>query len=155
MFRVCHAFLSVHCNLLVTCWEMAGHLTLLYVMFYCACFTFPCAVLGQVWYLIVSIPELCLLTYLNSLFYHLEYLLGKKNSTRQHRRRAWISEIISLFDLFLCHFCSMTIVWQCLTWCRLKPNAGLHLVCPYYRNTQVVGNINYIKIKSSSSGLKC
>ena len=28
------------------------------------CFvTFPCGILGQVWYLIVSIPDLCLLTY--------------------------------------------------------------------------------------------
>ena len=26
--------------------------------------TFPCGFLGQVWYLIVSIPDLCLLTYL-------------------------------------------------------------------------------------------
>ena len=26
-------------------------------------FTFPCGVLGQVWSLIVSIPDLCLLTY--------------------------------------------------------------------------------------------
>ena len=26
MFRVCHAFLSVHCNLVVTCWERADHL---------------------------------------------------------------------------------------------------------------------------------
>ena len=30
------------------------------------CFaTFPCGILGQVWYLIVSIPELCRLSYLN------------------------------------------------------------------------------------------
>ena len=35
MFRVCHAFLSVHCSLVVTCWERAGHLALLYVMFNC------------------------------------------------------------------------------------------------------------------------
>ena len=42
MFRVCHAFLSVHCSLVATCWG---------------------GVLGQVCYLIVSIPDLCLLTY--------------------------------------------------------------------------------------------
>ena len=29
--------------------------------------TFPCGVLGQVWHLIVSIPDLCLLTYLDLL----------------------------------------------------------------------------------------
>ena len=63
MFRVSHAFLSVHCSLVVTCWERAGLLALLCVMFYCVFVTFPCGVLGQVWYLIVSIPDLCLLTY--------------------------------------------------------------------------------------------
>ena len=63
MFRVCHAFLSVHCNLVVTCWEMADLLALLHVMFYCVFVTFPCGVLDQVWYLIVSIPDRCLLTY--------------------------------------------------------------------------------------------
>ena len=33
------------------------------------CFvTFPCVVLGQVWYLIVSIPDLCNLTFIYTLF---------------------------------------------------------------------------------------
>ena len=35
MFRVCHAFLFVHCSLVVTCWERTDLLALLYVMFYC------------------------------------------------------------------------------------------------------------------------
>ena len=63
IFHVCHAFLSVHCSLVVTCWERANLLALLYVMFSCVFVTFPCGVLGQVWYLIVSIPGVCLLTY--------------------------------------------------------------------------------------------
>ena len=63
MFRVCHAFLSVHCSLVVTCWESANLLVLLSVMFPCVFVTFPCGVLGQVWYLIVSIPDLYLPTY--------------------------------------------------------------------------------------------
>ena len=46
-----------------SCWERAGLLALLYVMFYCVFVTFRCGVLGQVWYLIVSIPDLYLLTY--------------------------------------------------------------------------------------------
>ena len=33
------------------------------MMFYCVFFTFPCGILGQVWYLIVSIPDLCHLSY--------------------------------------------------------------------------------------------
>ena len=28
------------------------------VMFYCTCVTFACGILGQAWYLIVSIPDL-------------------------------------------------------------------------------------------------
>ena len=62
MFRVCHAFLSVHCSLVVTCWERANLLALLYVMLSCVFVTFPCGVLDQVWSLIVSIPGICLLT---------------------------------------------------------------------------------------------
>ena len=60
---VCHVFLSVHCSLVVTCWERADLLTILCVMFYCDFVTFPCGVLGQVWCLVVSISDLCLLSY--------------------------------------------------------------------------------------------
>ena len=28
--------------------------------------TFPCGILGQVWYLIISFPDLCRLSYFNS-----------------------------------------------------------------------------------------
>ena len=57
-FVFCHAFLSVHCSIVVTCRERADLLTLLYVMFYCVSVTFPCVYLGQVWRVIVSIPDL-------------------------------------------------------------------------------------------------
>ena len=59
---LCFVFVML-CSLVVTCWEMANLLALLYVMFSCVFVTFPCGILGQVWYLIVSIPDLCLLTY--------------------------------------------------------------------------------------------
>ena len=36
---------------------------LLIVMFKFAFLTFPCGILGQVWHLIVSIPDLCRLSY--------------------------------------------------------------------------------------------
>ena len=62
MFRVCHAFLSLHCSLVVTCWERANLLALLYVLFSCVFVTFPGSVLSHVWYNIVSIPDLCLLS---------------------------------------------------------------------------------------------
>ena len=47
-------------------WSPAGKgLTswLLFVMFNCIFVTFPCGILGQVWYLNVSIPDLCRLSY--------------------------------------------------------------------------------------------
>ena len=53
----CHTVLYVPSSLVVTCWERTDLLAFLCVMF--SCFF----VLGQVWYLIVSIPDLCLLPY--------------------------------------------------------------------------------------------
>ena len=52
-------------------WSPAGKgLTswLLFVMFNCVFITFPCGILGQVWYLIVSFPNICRLSYLD-IFY--------------------------------------------------------------------------------------
>ena len=51
------------CSLVVTCWERAGLLAFLYLMFSCVLVTFPFVVLCQVWYLIVWIPDLCLFPY--------------------------------------------------------------------------------------------
>ena len=64
VLHVCPAVLSVPCSLVVTCWERAYLLALLYVMFSCDFVTFTYGVLVQMWYLIVSIPDLCLLPYL-------------------------------------------------------------------------------------------
>ena len=54
--------LSVHCCLVVTCWEGADLLAPVCDVSLCFV-TFPCGILGQVWYLIVSIPDLCPLSY--------------------------------------------------------------------------------------------
>ena len=59
MSCVSHAFASVHCCLVVTCWEWADLLALVGDVFG----TFPCGILGQMWYLIVSFPDLCPLSY--------------------------------------------------------------------------------------------
>ena len=48
----------------VTSWERADLLALVCGV-YCE-FHFPIGILGQVWYLIVSIPDLCTLTYFKS-----------------------------------------------------------------------------------------
>ena len=53
---------SVYVCLVVTCWERADLLALIMVS-NCEFVTFPIGILGQVWYLIASIPDLCTLTY--------------------------------------------------------------------------------------------
>ena len=65
MFCVFRAFASVHCCVVVTCWERADLLALVCDV-YCVFVTFPCGILGQVWYLIVSIPDLYRLSYVES-----------------------------------------------------------------------------------------
>ena len=67
LFVICVSCLSLsYCHvcflrLLVTCWERSDLLALLCVMFPCVFVILLYGVLGQVWYLIVSISDLCLL----------------------------------------------------------------------------------------------
>ena len=61
---VAHAFASDHCCLVVICWERTGLLALVGDV-NCIFGTFPCGILGHVWYLISSFPDLCLLSYLH------------------------------------------------------------------------------------------
>ena len=69
MFRVGLAVLSVHCSPVVTCLEKANLLAVLYVMVSCVFVTFPCGALGQVWYLIVTIPNFGILPYIYKYMY--------------------------------------------------------------------------------------
>ena len=57
---------SIHCSPKVTCYERANLLALLYAMFLLFLSLSP-GVLGQVWYSIVSIPDLCLIIYFETL----------------------------------------------------------------------------------------
>ena len=69
-FAICvsyHTVLSVSCSLVVSCWDMTDPLALLFVMLSCSFVIFPYGVLGQVWYLIIWIPDICLLPYFNNL----------------------------------------------------------------------------------------
>ena len=56
---VSRAFASVHCCLVVTSSERTDLLALVGDVYYIFV-TFPCGILGQVRYLIVSFPDLCL-----------------------------------------------------------------------------------------------
>ena len=57
MSCVSHDFVSVHCCLVVTCWESADLLSYVGDV-YCIFVTFHCGIPGQEWYLIVSFPDL-------------------------------------------------------------------------------------------------
>ena len=72
-------------------WSPAGEgLTswLSFVMFNCAFVTFLCGILGQVWYLIVSIPDLIFATFLTLICLAVvPLLLSKKLAPSGHPRR--------------------------------------------------------------------
>ena len=55
-------YMFVYMCIVVTCWERADLLALLCGVLLYVCY-FPIGILGQVWYLIVLIPDLCTLTY--------------------------------------------------------------------------------------------
>ena len=61
MFCVSHAFTAVNCCLVVTYWERADLLALVGDVYFFI--TFPCGILGQVWYLIVLFLDLCRLSF--------------------------------------------------------------------------------------------
>ena len=57
-------------------------MALLYVVFSCLIFvTFSCGILGQVWYLIVSIPEFCLLPYFVCVLFYFCFVLLRLRMT--------------------------------------------------------------------------
>ena len=60
------AFASVHFCLVVTCWKRADLLALVCDV-YLDFVNFPFGILGQMWYLIVSIPDPYCLSYIQSL----------------------------------------------------------------------------------------
>ena len=61
----CLVFVMLSRLFIAALWSPAGKVLtswLLFVMFNCVFVIFPCDILGQVWYLIVSIPDLCRLS---------------------------------------------------------------------------------------------
>ena len=62
MSCVFHAFASVICCLVVPAGKG------LVCDLKCVFVTSPCGILGQVWYLIISIPDLCCLSYFDTFY---------------------------------------------------------------------------------------
>ena len=67
MDHLCLVFLMLS-RLFIAVWERANLLALVSDV-YCTFVTFPCGILDQVWYLIVSFPGLCHLPYFLSGIY--------------------------------------------------------------------------------------
>ena len=65
---LCYEILPILCSLVITRWERADLLALLFAMFSCVFVTSPYSVQDQVWYLFVSISDLPVLLYLHWLF---------------------------------------------------------------------------------------
>ena len=59
---LCLVFVMLSRLFIAALWSHAGT-WLSFVMFNCVFVTFPCGILGQVWCLVVSIPDLCLISY--------------------------------------------------------------------------------------------
>ena len=100
------------------CWSPAWKgLTycLSFVMSNWAFVTFQCGILGQVWYLIVSIPDICPLSYFECMYYTSIGLKSLKNHTFKHLwfwARKYAHFIVCLFlNLGDIKSCSSVLKW--------------------------------------------
>ena len=65
---LCHVFVMLSRLSIAALWSTAGKglaSWLVFVTLNCVFVIFPCGILGQMWYLIVSIPDLCHRSYFN------------------------------------------------------------------------------------------
>ena len=70
LFYLCLVFVMLSRLFIAALWSTAGKgMTswLSFLMLNCVFVTFPSGILGQMWYLIVSIPDLCHLSYFKSI----------------------------------------------------------------------------------------
>ena len=65
-----------------------------FVMFNCVFVIFPCGILGQMWYLLVSIPDLCQLSYHG-------FLIEKQKCLAYNKR--WTNKVLPPFVRFVLH----------------------------------------------------
>ena len=67
---LCLVFLMLSCLFIAALWSPAGKGPALVGDVYCVFVTIPCGIRGQVWYLIVSFPDLCRFSYLYNINIH-------------------------------------------------------------------------------------
>ena len=82
---LCLVFVTLSRLFIAVLWSPAGKRLTSWLslgMFSCVFVTFPCGILGQVWYLVVSIPDICHLSYFNKQM-NLLNLRNKESSETQ------------------------------------------------------------------------
>ena len=91
-------YAAVYMCLVVTCWERADLLALVCDVLLWVCY-FPIGIQGQVWYLIVSIPDLCTLTYFWIFTRHFSHICTRVMALNLHQNFvsiAWeLTDILS------------------------------------------------------------
>ena len=96
---VSHSFASVHCCQVVSYWERADLLALVGGV-YCIIVAFQCSILGQVWYLIVSFPDLCHFSYFQCSFFILRQSVGSHSPIKCHlNNQSWSMLVAALWSL--------------------------------------------------------
>ena len=146
---VSHGVVSVHCCLMVTCWERADLLTLAGDV-YCIFVTFPCGILGQVWYLVVSFPDLCRLSYFNMLV-----SFGTTNKVKSKRVVSCLLwDVVSGVSLihFAMYFPTVAPVWSNTMLTKRDYKSALPDVNRTYLNTEHIvwrNSVDIMQIVSS------
>ena len=119
---------------MVTRWERADLLALVYVLFYCVIVTFPWGFIGQVWYLIVLVPDLYLLFYFVANFINLQKVkLGDSTLSVQ-----WLCSISGGCSVE-CILCSTD--WRC--------TVKTHIFGGYFYLTLLIGGKKNYRLKYS------
>ena len=141
--------------LVIKRWERSDLLALLCVMLSCVFLTYPYSVPGQVWYLIVLIPDLCLLLYFPSVdtrwsIVHLSHDMGfpticyvrpAKPQISLRIRAVWSEPLLVVWIFYDCQAhrgltqskCGV-ILYESCQWCFMK---GLQVLYDFLNQYKV------------------
>ena len=109
---------SVYMCLVVTCWERADLLAHDCGVQLWVCCYFPIGILGQVWYLIVSIPDLCTLTYFNQYWAEDKVSSSRMQCLWWGSNRRQLDLKSSTLPLSHCDLRSLVLIhnYPCISW---------------------------------------
>ena len=114
---------SVYCSLVVTCWERVDLLPLVWDVLLWVCY-FPIGILGQVWYLIISIPDIALFRTLRGFEYWC-YSKNKLTSSIRSSAGGITLDLRSLWYLVIINLSTGVIPLR-----ETPESSVMHNVCP-------------------------